>query len=118
MPDKKPNAPAEKPAKSVNATVKTVGIAVLLVLLGGMMLKNYLFKPAMYKTDGDTMGTKYFVIVCAESAWGWERTAAAIDDELVRVNQMMSTFIDDSEISRFNDNPSTDWTEVSPEMVK
>jgi thiamine biosynthesis lipoprotein len=31
---------------------------------------------------------------------------------------MMSTFIEDSEISKFNDNMSTDWIPVSPEMVK
>jgi thiamine biosynthesis lipoprotein len=108
----------EQPVNSVNSTVKTIGIAVLGVLLGGMMLKSYLFKPELYKTSGDTMGTKYYIIVCADSSWGWERTHVAIDNELARVNQMMSTFIDDSEITKFNDNPSTDWIPASPEMVK
>jgi thiamine biosynthesis lipoprotein len=118
MSEKTKNNGTSESAKSVNATVKTVGIAVLFVLFGGMMLKSYLFKPEMHTTDGDTMGTKYYVIVCADSGWGWERTAMAIENELARVNQMMSTFITDSEITQFNDNPSTDWIEVSPEMVK
>ena len=119
MPEKKQNDnKTEQPTKSVNATIKTVGIVLLVILLGAMMLKNHLFKPGLHKTDGKTMGTDYYVIVCADSSWGWERTASAIENELVRVNQMMSTFIDDSEITKFNDNPSTDWVEVSPEMVK
>jgi len=71
----------------------------------------------MHETAGDTMGTKYYVKVCADSSWGWERMQTAVETELVRVNQMMSTFIDDSEIVKFNDNPSTDWIPASPEMV-
>ena len=105
-------------AKSIQSTVKTVVIAVLIVLGGVLMLKSRLFKPELYNTSGDTMGTDYCVIVCAESSWGWERTAAAIENELARVNRLMSMFIDDSEITKFNDHSSTDWIEVSPDMVK
>ena len=133
---------AEQPANPVNATVRIVGTAVVAVLLGWMMLKSYLFKPQMYKASfkpelykvsgqttgmdmtelykisGLTMGTEFYVVVCADSNWGWERTLVAIENELARINQMMSTYIDDSEIMQFNDNHSTDWIEVSPEMVK
>ena len=109
---------AEQSAKPLNATAKTVVIIVLVAAIGWLMLKSYLFKPEMYDTSGNTMGTKYYVKVCADSSWGWERTQAAIDTELARINQMMSTFIDDSEIVKFNDNPSTDWIPASPEMVK
>jgi len=113
---KKTNSqPAEEKKTS---TPKKIAIAVIAVTVGWMLLQSYLFKPAMYNTRGDTMGTKYHVNVCAESSWGWERTAMAIENELLRVNQMMSTFIADSEISQFNDNLSIDWVSVSPEMVK
>ena len=118
MPEKNKNNDTDETAKSINPTVKTVGVVLLIVLGGVVMLKNYLFKPELCKTDGKTMGTDYFIIVCADSSWGWERTTLAIENELARVNRMMSTYIDDSEIMRFNVNPSTDWVEVSPEMVK
>ena len=107
--------PAEEKKMSVS---KKIAIAVLMAAVGWMLLQSYLFKPEMYNTHGDTMGTKYHVNVCAESAWGWERTAIAIENELLRVNRMMSTFIADSEISQFNDNSSVDWIPASPEMVK
>ena len=118
MSEKTKNDTTEQPANSVNSTVKTVGIAVAILVFGGIMLKSYLFKPEIYKTTGKTMGTDYCVTVCADSSWGWERTETAIDNELARVNQLMSTFLSDSEITRFNDSPSTDWIEVSPEIVQ
>ena len=107
--------PTAAPGSSV---IKTIAIGVLLLVLGGVLLRNHLFQPAMYDTLGQTMGTDYHVSVCAESSWGWERTGVAIENELLRVNQMMSVFLTDSEISQFNDNPSIDWVEVSPELVK
>ncbi len=39
-----------------------------------------------------------------------EQVMATLDE----VNRQMSTYIDDSELSRFNANPSTDWQTVSP----
>jgi thiamine biosynthesis lipoprotein len=114
----KDNDNAGQPANPLPSQAKMAAIIVLIAAVGWMMLKSYLFKPEMYETSGDTMGTKYYVKICAESSWGWERTQAAVETELLRVNQMMSTFIEDSEISKFNDNPSTDWISVSPEMVK
>ena len=109
---------SQSPEDKKMSASKKIAIAVIAVAVGWMLLQSYLFKPAMYNTRGDTMGTQYHVIVCADSAWGWERTAMAIENELVRVNQMMSTFIADSEISQFNDNSSVDWVSVSPEMVQ
>ena len=40
-----------------------------------------------------------------------------IDDELDRVNLQMSTYRNDSELSRFNDSRSTDWISVSAETA-
>jgi thiamine biosynthesis lipoprotein len=118
MPEEpKKNDDAGQSAKPLHPTVKTAVIIVLVAALGWMMLKSSLFKPEMYETAGDTMGTKYYVKVCADSSWGWERTQTAIETELLRVNRMMSTFLDDSEIVTFNDNPSVDWIPASPEMV-
>ena len=114
----KNNENAEQSATPINPTIKTAAIIVLVAVVGWMMLKNSLFKPGIYETAGNTMGTKYYVKVCADSSVGWERTQTAIENELGRVNRMMSTFLEDSEIVKFNDNLSTDWIGVSPEMVK
>ena len=71
---------------------------------------------------GDTMGTTWTA--------RWHGTAQGTDplpsvvvsDELhrilERVNRLMSTWRDDSEVSRFNASSSTDWFEVSPETAR
>lgn len=110
---------SQTPESSKPSIPKTIAIIILAVFGGWMLLKSYLFKPEMYNTSGDTMGSaKYHVIVCADSGWGWERTSATVENELTRIDQMMSTFIADSEVSKFNENPSTDWIAVSPEIVE
>jgi len=64
--------------------------------------------------QGRTMGTTYNIKVVATI----EQVEALklqqkIDDALKQVNQEMSTYIPDSEISRFNKSPSTDAIEIS-----
>jgi FAD:protein FMN transferase len=46
-----------------------------------------------------------------------EEVKAAIERELELVNQQMSTYIADSEISQFNQSRSLEWFEVSPETA-
>lgn len=61
---------------------------------------------------GTTYETKFFGVDTEE------RVAAlseAIEAELEEVNRQMSTYLPDSEISRFNVSDSTDWFEVSIE---
>jgi thiamine biosynthesis lipoprotein len=68
---------------------------------------------------GATMGTSYSVKIVAPPR-GLDRTGLAgdIDAELARINGIMSTYQPDSELSRFNTNPSTDWVSVSPELAE
>ncbi len=44
--------------------------------------------------------------------------AKAVNEELLRVNQQMSTYLEDSEISKFNQSQSTDWFSVSSETAQ
>ena len=66
--------------------------------------------------DGETMGTTYTVRfhgpVDADSD-----LQAAIDARLELVNDQMSTYQPNSEISRFNRSESTDWFECSANLV-
>ncbi len=68
--------------------------------------------------QGETMGTTYMVRVEGESLQFTEASLkTAIDERLVRINKLMSTYDPESELSRFNTSENTDWFEVSPETV-
>ncbi len=68
---------------------------------------------------GATMGTTYSVKVSLPpNRKDWKAEASlAVDAELRRVNDQMSTYLQTSELSRFNDSASTDWFHVSPETA-
>jgi hypothetical protein len=67
--------------------------------------------------QGNTMGTVYTIRVASLPA-GLSLAALArdIETELERVNAAMSTYREDSEISRFNRGPADTWLRVSPEL--
>ncbi len=68
---------------------------------------------------GSTMGTSYDLkLVPAPGQTVPGDFQAQIDHLLAQVNQQMSTYDPDSELSRFNRNPSTDWVAVSPELLE
>lgn len=84
-----------------------------------------LSSPAMQTFRGATMGTTYMVKVSglpsgvADQSDDWyEETAYAIDAELRRVNDQMSTYLKSSELSRFNDSDSTEWFAVSRQTAE
>jgi thiamine biosynthesis lipoprotein len=64
------------------------------------------------------MGTTYSVqLVDPPPDLDLDRLRLRIDAELERVNAQMSTYRPDSELSRFNAAPGTDWMPVSPELA-
>jgi len=63
--------------------------------------------------SGDTMGTHYHVTVVAPRE-PRETLQAGIRQRLDEVDGAMSTWRADSELSRFNAAPTTDWVPVSP----
>ncbi len=64
--------------------------------------------------SGRTMGTSYQVRVVSKVAFADSPALhQKIEQELKQVNQEMSTYIPDSEVSRFNSSSSTDWFTVS-----
>ena len=68
---------------------------------------------------GPTMGTTYSVKL-ATTLGEDERASLDVDiqDVLDTINQQMSTYIADSELSQFNQHSGTDWFPVSPEVVQ
>ncbi len=74
-------------------------------------------KPPALALQGETMGTIYSVKLSTPPVGlDSKPLQAQIDAILDRITQQMSTYQADSELSRFNQNPSTDWIEVSPAL--
>ena len=69
------------------------------------------------RLTGATMGTSYELkLVPAPGQTVPADLQARVEAMLTLVNRQMSTYDPDSELSRFNKNPSTDWIAVSPEL--
>ena len=66
---------------------------------------------------GMTMGTSYSVkLVGVPESMDMEWLRWQLQQELTSIEQQMSTYIADSELSQFNARRSVDWFEVSPEL--
>lgn len=67
---------------------------------------------------GETMGTTYSLKVASTRPVDPSALHAEIDALLEEINDQMSTWRVESEISRFNRHPADDWFEVSPELLQ
>ncbi len=63
--------------------------------------------------SGPTMGTQFNVKYYSVSANGTEEVKRDIERRLAQVNQLMSTYLQDSEVSRFNGFGTDQWFAVS-----
>ena len=96
---------------------------ILVAIIAGVLIWFYCFyTPIVYvsrETTGKTMGTDYIVKVTRfpENS-DWQKIETAIKDRLNALDQMMSTYRQDSEVCRFNAFSSTeDWFSVSKETA-
>ncbi|RJQ74082.1 MAG: FAD:protein FMN transferase [Desulfobacteraceae bacterium] len=64
--------------------------------------------PKEHSLAGETMGTTYHIKVVAGQSVDWKAVHQMIEARLAQINQSMSTFRPDSEISRFNAMTRTD----------
>ncbi|MFN3191501.1 MAG: FAD:protein FMN transferase [Aureliella sp.] len=67
---------------------------------------------------GRTMGTSYSVQFLPVDGLDLIDLSTAVENELELVNEQMSTYLDHSEISQFNQTESTDWFSVSADTAK
>lgn len=98
-----PKLTSRWPAASLLAT-----LFVAFVLLAGCDSR-----PEVLSHSGPTMGTTFTVKWVSEDPDSVERIAPLLEQSLAAVNQSMSTYIEDSELSRFNREPAGSTTEVS-----
>ncbi len=69
--------------------------------------------------DGSTMGTTYHITIPQPPATvSAEQLKTEIDAILVTVNQQMSTYIADSQISTFNQLGTDEWMQVDPDFIQ
>ena len=74
--------------------------------------------PPMIVITGPTMGTQYTVkIVNLPEALDAERFSSGIQEKLTQLDELMSTYLPDSELSRFNRFDRNDWFEVSEDTA-
>ncbi|MCC9631192.1 FAD:protein FMN transferase [Blastopirellula sp. JC732] len=91
----------------------TLGAAVLLLAVGCLQ------PPAPIEVTGRTMGTTYSVkFIPPDRDFDAKPLQQEIDKRLVEINQQMSTYIPDSELSRFNQSKAGDWFPVSPQLAE
>lgn len=114
--------PQTPPEFSANAMMR---FAAVLVLAGVAAYYLYFNTPPEYsvqETKGITMGTSYAVKVCdipkKMKEEDWKKITDTIQQTLDRVDQTMSAFKPDSDVSRFNASKSTDWVPVSRETAE
>jgi thiamine biosynthesis lipoprotein len=62
---------------------------------------------------GSTMGTTYTVKTIGDDAASQQK----IDDRLIQINQIFSTWDAKSELSRLNQQPVNEWIKVSGELL-
>ena len=74
--------------------------------------------PQAVTLSGKTMGTTYSIKCWSEAPWSESNTLQAdVDTLLAEINQQMSTYLPDSEISQFNVAPAGEWFAVSAETA-
>ncbi|MDH3714647.1 MAG: FAD:protein FMN transferase [Gammaproteobacteria bacterium] len=71
----------------------------------------------LVQLQGPTMGTQYTVKLIVDGEFDSRTADAAIVDLLERIENAMSTYRPDSEVSRFNRFASAEWFAVSPQVV-
>ena len=69
-----------------------------------------------YRLAGPTMGTQFAVAIVAGPGFADARVQEQVHAALEDVDARMSTYRSQSEVTRFNQLPSTDWFAVSPQL--
>jgi thiamine biosynthesis lipoprotein len=68
--------------------------------------------------NGQTMGTTYSIKIVRQHAKTKElKIQFRIDSVLIDINKKMSTYLDDSELTKFNNSKDTNWIKVSQDLV-
>jgi len=97
-------------------------LAVIIILLIGLVCYlnfQHQTNEHLISFAGQTMGTTYHIKVLADknTAIDNESLKNEIDQRLTQIDHKMSTYKDDSELSRFNQFTPQQWMLISPELM-
>lgn len=96
-----------------NKIARCLILLALLVVMSGCQQE-----PDALKFSGATMGTRYNVtVVNPGKGIDPSQLKKRVETALARVNQQMSTYIDDSELSRINHSEAQSWVPVSASLL-
>ena len=100
-------------------TISYIFLSLAVMLIGCQSQQT---SKSLFEHQGGTMGTTFSVkVVVADTAattFSMAPLAIGIDSILVAINQQMSTYIEDSEISRFNRLADTTWFPISQDFAR
>lgn len=97
--------------------VLSLMVAILIAVISGCS-KNPADSSRVHSFSGPTMGTSYTVKVVADEDVDLTSLQAEVGAILKRINDHMSTYQNDSELSLFNQSPAGDWFPVSAETAQ
>lgn len=104
---------------SLAATTSVVRVGLKLSCLLSILLSSACEQSDSFLFSGPTMGTIYNVkVVPVPAESKRQRLATGIRATVDRINQRMSTYRDDSELSRFNRSSPGSWFELSAETAE
>jgi len=112
-----PSTPPPTKTPVYRLSIKALLVTIALTLIGGCAETP---APAVKLTEfnGRTMGTTYSVKVAnPPEKFAADSFATRLQAVLDEVDGRMSTYIKESELSRFNDSRTTAWVEASQELV-
>jgi len=79
---------------------------------------SWLVEPHRAVLSGPTQGTRFTLVLAGEYSTEWLASVQArVDAELAAIDEQMSTWRPDSELSRFNAAPANQAFEVSPPLL-
>ncbi|OUR70241.1 FAD:protein FMN transferase ApbE [Marinomonas sp. 42_23_T18] len=88
------------------------------ILAFAMIVRTFSFTPELVGFSGPTMGTTYTVKFYTnenmDSAWQYKNDVDAV---LARINELMSTYDPESELSRFNQSPINTEMQISSDLA-
>ncbi|TPE51295.1 FAD:protein FMN transferase [Maribrevibacterium harenarium] len=97
--------------------LKKLFIVLGVVVLAVVGYRSMAFSPTVLSFSGPTMGTTYTVkFVSTKQHNSTSLLKQDVDEVLVHINRLMSTYDPNSELSRFNQLPSGGSMELSPEL--
>lgn len=96
-----------------------VGRGALLLLVFFLAACSHQVSEPQFQHVGWTMGTSFSVKVSTlPPTVDADKLKAGLEQRLDQINQQMSTYLEDSELSRFNHSNTTEWVDASADLVK